>query len=522
MGAGDPVIALASERLTKSYGATQALRGVDLTLERGRIHAVLGHNGSGKSTLIRILAGIEHADEGRIRAGGREIDAAHMTPATAHRLGLRFVHQNPALFRELSVAENLALGAVRYPTRRVGGAIAWPRLRRTATELLERFHVAADPDQPLGSLSPAAQTMVAIARALADSDVEHDRVLVLDEPTAALPVAEVRVLLDALRRYAEAGEAILYVTQRLHEIDAGFDRVTVLRNGAIAAEASGRELHGAALDELVAGRELVSAPRPLGVRAPDRGAADAVDALLRLDGLAVGTLRDVSLALRAGEVLGIAGLTGSGRTTLLKTVFGAHAPARGTMLLAGAPYAPASPREAIAAGVGLVPEDRPGEATFLDMTLVENAGAGAERRWWRNGRMLHRQERAAVGEMLAELSVQPAEGEALLGALSGGNQQKVVFGRWFMRRPRLLLLDEPTQGVDVGVRSQIHEVVAQEAARGTGVLFVSSDFHELAQVCGRVLVLAHGRVAHELAGDALSSSALSALTTDIDDEGVAA
>ena len=493
-----PGAALAVERLAKSFGPTRALDDVSFAVAPGRVHGLVGGNGSGKSTLIKILAGVHQGDPGGLlHVGGETIAADGMTPALAMGHGLRFVHQDPAVFLELTVAENLAIGsAAGFPAR--GGRIAWRELAARADAVLERFEVEARATDRLGDLRPAGRTMVAIARALQD---RHDAgsVLVLDEPTASLPEHEVETLLEAIRRYAAAGETILYVSHRLEEVLAIVDDVTVLRDGA---HVTTRSADGLSTDDLVAA--IVG--RRLDVTTPLGGATAPGDVRLAVDGLAGGPLKDVSLRVRAGEIVGIAGLLGSGRSELLRMIFGDHDRDAGSMALDASTHAPDTPAAAMGAGVAFVPEDRVRDAAFLDLSVTANLSAAQLGRYRHGLRLRKGAERADATDSIAAFGIKGPGRDAPLSALSGGNQQKVILARWLRRSPRLLLLlDEPTQGVDVGARAEIYDVIAAARADGLAVLLVSSDLEELAHVCDRVLILRDGRTTAEISGPGLDA-----------------
>jgi len=475
---------------------------VDLSVRRGEVHALLGGNGSGKSTLIKLLAGVYHADPGgTLEVQGVSADASAWSPAVARGAGLHFVHQDPAVFGALTVTENLAIGHG-FQTR--GGRIDWRASRRRTAEVLARFSLDMHPDTPVGSLRPADRTMVAIARALQDQEGEHTGVLVLDEPTAALPASEVDVLLDALRRYAAEGQTIVYVSHRLPEVLRLADRITVLRDGAVVATREARGLTESALVELIVGRALDRV-------FPSMPAVETDDAVLTVRGLTAGPLTGVDLDLRRGEVLGIAGLLGSGRTELLRALFGDLPVRAGNVQLAGRPYAPARPAQAMAAGVAMVPEDRGADAMFAGMSVRENLSAAVVARYWSGARLQHGRERTDAQELVGRFGVRPATDLPPAGTLSGGNQQKLVLARWLRRTPTVLLLDEPTQGVDVNARADIYAQVRAAVQAGTSVLLVTSDFEELAHVADRVLVLREGRITAEVRGAELDAHRLTEL-----------
>jgi ribose transport system ATP-binding protein len=496
-------VALAVERLSKTFGATRALRDVSISVGKGRIHGLVGGNGSGKSTLIKILAGVLRGDAGGIvRVGGEELAAEEVTPAIAMRCGLRFVHQDPATFPAMTVAENFAIGSVHgFP--RTGVRIEWRELRSRTREALERFEIWARPDDPLEQLAPAQRTMVAIARALRAHDEGGDVVLVLDEPTASLPEHEVETLLDAIRRCAAAGETILYVSHRLEEVLSIIDEVTVLRDGAVVMTGTAVEVTTDDLIEAIVGQALELESRT----ERDRSST----AVLEIEHLQGGPLTDVSLQVGAGEIVGVAGLLGSGRSELLRMVFGALEPVGGRMLLDGARFAPTAPGEAMEAGIAFVPEDRSRDAAFPDLSVSTNLGI-AQLDEYRSGvRLGDRRMRADATDSIARFGIRCPHRDVPLSTLSGGNQQKTVVARWLRRNPRLFLMDEPTQGVDVGARQDLYRLIEDGRAKGMAVLMVSSDLDELATVCDRVLVLRDGCVAGEARDASLTAHRLSAL-----------
>jgi ribose transport system ATP-binding protein len=483
-----PDPALRVSDLSKSYPGVRALDSVSFEIPRGTIHGLVGGNGSGKSTLIKVLAGVVQGDAGEIAVGTERYLAPRNSPAQARRAGLRFVHQEPTGFAALSVAENLAIGHG-FEKRRTA-SISWRQQRRHARSVLERFGIHAKPEQLLGGLGPAMQAMVAIARALQDQDDVTTGVLVLDEPTAALPKAEVETLLGALKSYADAGQTIILVSHRLGEILDVTDSVTVLRDGAMVATTSTAELEHDQLVELIMGR-------PLDAMAPTT-TSGAGEVLLECRGLSGHALRDATFSLHAGEVLGIAGLLGSGRSTLLRLLFGLISREDGEVRLEGRPVSYRHPWDAMCDGIAYVPESR-SEAIFAGFSIEENLSMATLPSYWRGGMLRTRAIRSDARKLMARYTVKADSPRALASTLSGGNQQKVVLARWMARDPKLLLLDEPTQGVDVGARADIFELVRGAAARGAGVIVVSSDMEELSLVADRTLVLRRGEPLAEAA-----------------------
>lgn len=504
-------VALRMAGLSKSFGPTRALDGAELAVLRGTVHALLGGNGSGKSTAIKILAGVYHADAGWIEVGGTSRDAVGWSALDARQAGIRFVHQDLGLFDQLSVVENFALDAG-YPTG-PSGRVMWRRLHDRVAGLLEKFEIDADPRLPVGALRPAQRTMVAIARALQDDTGEA--VLVLDEPTATLPAHESRVLLRAIRRRADLGQTIVMVSHRMAEVLSVAHDFTVFRDGRTVATLTEEDGTAPTEDELIAlmtGRRLGTAlANDTSHQARQR--LQARDAALEVRGLSGGPLRGVDLVVSPGEIVGVTGLVGSGRTSLLKTVFGEHRPASGSVAIAGRRQ---TGREDVctrmAQGIAYVAEDRLGESSFSTLTLRENLSASVLRHFWRARGMAVGEERRTAAELVDRYAVKTAGVESFFSSLSGGNQQKAILARWLRREPTVLLLDEPTQGVDVMSRADIYDTVRRTAARGCAVVVASSDFVELSTLCDRVVVLADGVVHTERRGEQLTPDHLTAAT----------
>ncbi|HET6817132.1 MAG TPA: sugar ABC transporter ATP-binding protein [Mycobacteriales bacterium] len=482
----EPRVAIATRGLSKTYSGTLALDSLDLELRRGEIHALLGGNGSGKSTTIKILAGVVPPDPGGVLSiNGEDIPAEAWSPARAHAAGLRFVHQQPAVFPDLTVAENLAIGA-QFP-RGLGGRIDWSMLNARTRDLLAKYNVPAQPTAPLRSLRAADRSRVAIIRAMQDLVEGDEGVLILDEPTAALPDAEVEHLLDALRVYAENGQTILYVSHRLDEVLSVADRITVLRDGRKVATVEAKGLRESDLIELIVGRPIERA-------FPSAQVETSTDAALTVRGLSGGPLHGVDLTLRRGEVLGIAGLLGSGRSELLRMLFGAYPIESGTVTLDGVDYRPATPDAAMKAGVAYVPEDRQADAVLTGCSVRHNLSAGQGGSYFQRLMWRHRQEREDSAQSISDFLIRVSGDQQPIETLSGGNQQKVILARWLRRHPKVLLLDEPTQGVDVGARAEIYQLVRKATAAGTSVILVVSEPEELAHASDRVAILRGGRI----------------------------
>lgn len=493
----------------KRYSEKVALAGVDLSVGKGQIHALLGANGSGKSTLIKILAGVERgAGKGSISVGGQVISDSQISPTWARAAGLRFVHQDPALFAGQTVAENL-LADRRYPV--AVGTIRWREVRSSAARELAEYGLDLDPQAAVEDLRPVDQTLVAVVRALAGFGSGDAAVLVLDEPTARLPDPEVRQLFGALRGIAGQGATILFVSHRLDEVAEFSTGVTVLRNGVVVHSQSDPPTDLRELARTVSGRESES---QAGKAAP---AAQSPPCLSLQDVSGPGC-RNVSLTVRRGEIVGIAGLRSSAAGSLLDMVFGAK-PRSGRVCVGHQSVKPGSIPAAIAAGIGYVPEDRAKQSAFGDLTVRENLTAATSLRYARHFLLRRRFEAACTTVALQAFRVDPADPEYTMNGLSGGNQQKVVVARWFGSGCQALLLCEPTQGVDVGARETIHDQIREFAGQGGASLIVSSDVDELSTLCHRVLLISDGSVVTELAGDDLNRDRLAGELSDHGREG---
>ncbi len=485
-----PAVALGVSGVSKTYPGTYALRDVSLTIASGELHALVGGNGSGKSTLVKLLAGVEHADPGgSFTVGGHTLEATRMTPAAARAMGLRFVHQDAGVFPDMSIAENLALGRA-YETG-FARRVRWKQLTRRARAELEIVGLDCDPSAMLSSLGAARQTLVAIARALADVRNDSESVLILDEPTAALPTHEARTLLGTLGRLTARGLAVILITHRLDEVIGVADRVSVLRDGRMITSVQGADLTEERLVEQIVGR-------PLGAVFPEMPEPSGNEPALTVEGLSAGPVRDLSFTVGRGEVVGIAGLLGTGRTTLLRAVYGDIRPLSGRISLGDRKLSGHDPAEAIRAGIGYVPEDRGREAIFGDLSVRSNMLLASVPEFRRPYGMARRREASEAHDLVGRFGIKTASTVTPISSLSGGNQQKAVLARWLRRNPVLLLLDEPTQGVDIGARAEIYRIIRAAVETGTAVLMVASDFEELARVCDRVLVLRNGRIVAEV------------------------
>jgi simple sugar transport system ATP-binding protein len=473
--------------IAKRFTGVQALQGVDLTLRAGEVHALMGQNGAGKSTLIKVLTGVHQADAGEIRLAGDLIAPA--SPREAQALGLATVYQEVNLCPNLSVAENIFAG--RYPRR--GWRIDWARVHRESRELLARLHLQADVTRLLGSYPVAVQQMVAIARALN----MRSSVLILDEPTSSLDADEVKHLFAVLRRLRDdEGLAILFVTHFLDEVYAIADRITVLRNGARVSEYTPAELPPRALVAAMLGRELRDE-----ARAPVAAAISAGTPLLRAQGLArSGALQPVDLDIAAGEIVGLAGLLGSGRTELARLLFGLDRADAGTLQVDGAAQRLEHPSQAVRLGLAMCPEDRKAEGIVAALSVRENIALALQARMgvWKH--LSRRRQQEIAEAFIQALGIKTADADTPIGQLSGGNQQKALLARWLATNPRLLILDEPTRGIDVGAKQEIMGEIRRLADEGLGVLFISSELDEVARLSDRIAVLRERRKAGELPG----------------------
>lgn len=483
--------------LSKRFGGTLALDAVDLDIHSGSVLALLGPNGAGKSTLIKVLAGVHHADQGRVTVAG------HPLGSEAASRTMSFIHQDLGLVEWMTVAENIALGTG-YARR--AGLLSWRKTQERGIEALGIVAAHLDPRTPLTDLPRAERSLVAIARALAT----QAELIVLDEPTASLPAADCARLFDVLHALRDEGRAIVYVTHRLDEVYKVADAFAILRDGHLISRGPLADYSPAQLVRDIVGHE------------PGRYrlAPTAGPTVLSLDGVRTENTAPVSLELHAGEILGMVGLTGAGHMALGRALAGSRPILEGRALLDGRPYAPRTVAAAVDSGVGFVTSNRQEEGCAAELTVRENflanprAGGLPGLRW-----ISPRHERAAATALIERFSVYPQDSEAAISTLSGGNQQKVMVGRWLGVRRRLLILEEPTAGVDIGAKAEVYRLLQGALAEGLAVLLISTDFEEVAHVCHRALVFVRGAVTAKLSGKDLTvtglaraSSAMAALT----------
>ena len=495
--------------VTKSFGAVRALKGVSFDLRAGEVHALLGENGAGKSTLIMVITGAHQPDGGSIDINGERI--THLTPAKAHKLGIACIYQQPALFPDLTVAENIGIRLEQvHPLKRVD----WKSRRERATGLLRRIGAEVSPDAEVRSLSMPEQQLVEIACAIGAGA----RIVIMDEPTASLTQKEVELLFGVVRELRSSGVGVIYISHRLEEIFELADRVTVLRDGESVGTKNvgraGRPLPAAGcvdmperrgedtapylaeseLIQLMVGREVSH------IYPPSEGEPGEVVLALKGVGCAASGVKDITLEVRSGEILGLSGLVGAGRTELARVLFGLTPADRGEISLNGEAVTISSPREAVARGIAYVPEDRRRHGVVLEMPIAHNMTMAIHQRlfpgtWLRNG-----SERTVALEFIQSLALKTSGPEAPGGSLSGGNQQKVALARWLATKPKLLILDEPTQGVDVGAKSEIHKIIRQLAKEGLAVLIISSDLPEVIGMSDRIAIMRGGTIIATLTG----------------------
>jgi ribose transport system ATP-binding protein len=483
------------EHLSKTFPGQVALSDVGIEVAAGEVHALVGQNGSGKSTLIKVLCGFHQPDpgDGSAWVNGQPLTLGDGQAAAA--AGIRFVHQDLGLVGSISAVENLAL-TVGYHTGR-GRRIHWrEEVRRTRAALAPLGLADIDVKAPVNSLPPSQRTAVAIARALVGWE-DGATLLVLDEPTATLPGEDVDRLFQVIHRLKDQGVSILYVSHHLDEVFELADRVTVLRDGQRVATLPVDQLDHMALVELIVGHHIET------TTATDSNASGVP--LLTVRGLRGGTVRSIDLDVYQGEIVGLAGITGSGREHVLALIAGQIPRDDGDVLLDGRPIANYRPRHAIDNGIAFVPAERALRGIVAPMNVRENLSISDLGRHFVGGRLRRRAEVAETKHWIDRLSIKTSSTEALIGSLSGGNQQKVLFGKALRLSPKLLLLDEPTQGIDVGAKDQIHRLVDEAAAAGMATLIASTDTDELVRLCHRVIVLANGRVRTTLVGDHITT-----------------
>ena len=477
------------DSVSKSFGGVHALRDVSLSVRPGAVHGLVGANGAGKSTLIRCLAGVTQPDSGQIVIDGQPVTIT--SPHDASALGLSFIHQELSLVPGWSVLRNMALGVA--PTTRLG-LIDWRPIRQQARAVAEQVGIEFSLNKQVDDLSTADRWLVMIGRALM-----HDaRLIAMDEPTASLSASEAERLHAIVRDLVAQGKAIIFVSHRLDEVSSLCSDITVFKDGAVVQQTTRASTTRAELVRAIVGQDIDVTSRPVGK--PTVG-----DVVLDVRDIHdAKTLHGVSLQIRAGEVVGLGGLVGAGRTELARVIFGAAKRTAGQVLLAGSEVHFAAPADAVGSGIGMVPEERRSEGVFLDRSIDFNINIASldSLRVHRLLPLLRLREAQRRSQIAADgVTVKAKDVRQLVGALSGGNQQKVAIARWLIDKPRVLILDEPSRGVDVGARAEVHRLVRELAAQGTAVLAISSDNEELVALCDRVVVMAEGTITGELTGD---------------------
>src|SRR5579885_337741 len=466
----------------KSYGGVRALKGVSFDLRAGEVHALVGENGAGKSTLIKVISGAVQADAGTVMIGGDRLE--HNDPSLARSRGVVVIYQQPALFPDLSVAENIALALDRPGS--MWRRIDWRSRREQAKRLLETLGARIDPNAAAASLSMPEQQLVEIAKAIG----AEARIFIFDEPTASLGVNETERLFAIIDDLRLRGRGIIYISHRLKEVMRLADRITVLREGETVRTSPAQAVTEEELVRLMAGA---------GSAAPRHEPPRAGDVVLRARGLSCSRagVHRVDLDLRAGEITGLAGLIGAGRTELARVLFGITPATSGVIEIAGRTVFIGSARDAIRSGIAYVPEDRRRHGVILPMTIAQNVSMSILGKLSRNGLIDRERERKIADEFGARLQIRMAGVDAPVDTLSGGNQQKVALARWLATQPRVLIVDEPTQGVDVGAKGEIHALIRELSRRGIAVLLISSEIEELLEVADRILVMRGGTIVEE-------------------------
>ncbi len=475
----EPLLAL--ERATKSFGPVRALVDAQVTLYPGEAHALVGENGAGKSTLVKILAGVHQPDSGRLLIGGEP--TVFNGPAAARGAGVSIIYQEPTLFADLTVAENIYIG--RQPTR-AGRRIDRSAMNDATEELFARLGVRLDPQRIARGLSVADQQIVEIAKALS----LNANVLVMDEPTAALTSVEVDRLFEVVRTLRAQGAAVLFISHRLEEVFGNCQRITIMRDGQFVRTAPIEEV---TVDEVIrsmVGRELAT----LFPKTP----TEPGEVVLQVEHLSRDqVLRDISFTVRRGEIVALAGLVGAGRSEVARAIFGIDRRSAGTVRMTGRPLPNGAPLAAMAAGVALVPEDRRQQGLVMELGIDRNLALASLSRLRRFGLIRRRDERSLTAQWAQRLQLKFGRLGNAVATLSGGNQQKVVLGKWLARDPSLLIIDEPTRGIDVGTKSEVHRILDELVSRGMAVLMISSELPEVLGMADRVLVMHEGRISAE-------------------------
>jgi rhamnose transport system ATP-binding protein len=496
---------LEAKSINKAFAGVQALKGVSFDLLAGEVHALVGENGAGKSTLIKVMTGAVKPDSGQIAVSGAPI--THNNPGTARLLGIAAIYQQPVVFPHLTVSENIALG---LETGGLWRSVNWRKRREQAEALLGRIGARIDPARLVSTLSMPEQQLMEIAKAIG----AQARIVIMDEPTASLAEREVENLFRVIKVLRDSGVGIIYISHRLEEISSIADRITVLRDGETVATRRKEDVNRSDLINMIVGRDVETVFPKRQVRQGE--------VALELRGLGNSNrgLRDISFSVRRGEIFGIAGLVGAGRTELAETIFGLTPADAGKMLLRGNPIRVSSPLEAIHSGIAYLPEDRRQHGVILDMTIAANTSLANLTAVSRIGLIDATRETELAERYVAQLNIKTPSADADLQTLSGGNQQKVALARWLAIQPSVLILDEPTQGVDVGSKSEIHRLMVELAERGAAIIMISSEMPEILGMSDRIAVMHEGAIAGVLSREAATQQRILSLALGHASEGL--
>ncbi len=482
---------LVMKKVSKTFPGVKALQNIELEIRKGEIHALIGENGAGKSTLIKILSGIYQPDEGaKIYIDGEKMNS--IRPITALLKGIVVIYQDFSLFPNLSVAENIAISLDIEKKKKF---INWKRMRKIAKDAITRLGVSIDVDEQLGNLSIAKQQLVAIARAL----VYDARLIIMDEPTSSLSKYEIKLLFSIMKKIKNSGISIIFISHKLDELFAVSDRFTILRDGKYIGTFSDNELDDDRLISLMVGRNIEYIVYPK---------RKCTETILEVEGLNKrGYFRDISFSLYKGEVLGITGLVGSGRTELVQSLFGINIPDTGRIILNGQKINVTSPEEAVGYGIAYVPEGRLTEGLVLRKSAQDNIIiTNMQKVIDKFGNFENRKKKQLTDEWIEKLDVRPAIPEMLAENMSGGNQQKVILAKWLATKPAILIIDEPTNGIDIGAKTVIHKIIRDLAESGISIILVSSELQEILAICDRILVMKRGGISAEMDGSKVSQA----------------
>ena len=503
----DAVPLISARGIGKNFASIDVLRDVDLDLKRGEIHALLGENGAGKSTFAKILAGVHRPSRGTLSLNGTPVEVTN--PIAAQKLGITLIHQEPISFPDLSVAENLVIGDAGdgWFSR-----VPWAEMTREANRLMDLLGVKIDVTRPMRGLSIADQQMVEIARALASDS----RLIIMDEPTAPLTPKEVETLFVIARRLRDEGRTIIFISHRLEEVRALCDRVTIFRDGNKITTDTIDNLTDADIIRLMIGRPFKEYMH--------KNISDIGEVALKVEKLTLpGVFSDISFEVRKGEIVGLGGLVGAGRTDVARAIFGVAPAASGTISINGKPVTITDPSEAIDLGLAFVPEDRAVAGIFRSLSVEQNITAAVPNQIAPKGFIRRAVEKALAMDSVKKLSIRLASVRQPIGELSGGNQQKAILARWLLTEPGVLILDEPTRGIDIGVKAEFYDMIGELAASGRAILMISSELPELLALCDRVLVMSEGRLTADIPrAEATQEAIMSAAVPRTSRQGVAA